>query len=119
MSTACVPNIGPRQRRLRIGFGVALGAITLVVTLGVFGASRPWRLVVFFPAMMSAVGILQARAHTCVALAHRGTRDLDHGIEAVDDAAVLATMRRQAADVLRTATIVAAVFTAIVVALPS
>jgi hypothetical protein len=76
--TACI-NIGPAERRKRwvagaVGFGLALLGFAL---LGLAEVARPWRLVLFIPAWIGALGVLQARTGTCVALARRGTRNLD------------------------------------------
>jgi hypothetical protein len=64
------------------------------------------------------VGILQARAHTCVALASRGIRDMDDGPEEIGDAAELAAVRAQARRVLVWSLIGAVLLTAGAMALP-
>ncbi len=63
---ACVANIGPRERRRRLRFGVAmLGAGTAgEVLLLVFGAARPWRLFLLLPFAAGASGVFQAREKT-------------------------------------------------------
>src|SRR6476620_2665089 len=97
-TTACVANIGPRGReqRLRnrmiwraIGTGAA-GSLALV------GLPRWLRLGLFGPFALGAFGVFQAYEQTCVALAARGTRDLDSGQEQVDDPAATRQIKRQA-----------------------
>jgi hypothetical protein len=46
------------------------------------------------------LGIFQARARTCIALAAQGARNLDAGAEAVEDAAELEASRAEARRVL-------------------
>lgn len=61
-----VPNIGPRgqEQRLRLGV-VALAAAALLagVVFGL-GAPRVWRLVLFPPLWIAALGFFQARDKT-------------------------------------------------------
>ena len=65
-TVACIPNIGPAGRRRRLIWGaVALGASVLFATaLAVRGADRRWRLVVFLPVWIAALGVFQAREKT-------------------------------------------------------
>jgi hypothetical protein len=117
---ACIPNIGPTQRRKRVRMGLAALALA-VATAGVLlsaGAPRPFRLVVFVPALAAALGLLQARAQTCVALAAQGRRDLDGGAEAITDPAELRDVRAQARTVNLQAGLLAAATTALLVAWP-
>ncbi len=56
------PNIGPegRRRRLRMGlvsFGVA---VLLAIVISALGAPRGWRLTLFVPLWIGALGIFQA-----------------------------------------------------------
>ena len=65
-TVACIPNIGPQGRRRRFIWGAAaLGASVLVAAaLAVSGVDRRWRLVVFLPLWIAALGVLQAREKT-------------------------------------------------------
>lgn len=66
IGAVCIANIGPRERRKRMRFGVALlvvGAGLAVVLVGL-QADRLWRLVLFLPFWLGAVGVLQAREKT-------------------------------------------------------
>ena len=59
-------NIGPRgqQRRLRLGIVVLVATALLAGVLFGVGAPRAWRLVLFLPLWIAALGIFQARAGT-------------------------------------------------------
>jgi|HubBroStandDraft_6_1064221.scaffolds.fasta_scaffold47454_2 hypothetical protein len=116
----CIPNIGPHEREMRIRVGVsflAAGAILAAILL-IMAVSRPWRLVVFFPLWIGAIGVFQAREKTCVALVARGQRNMDAGAEPVRDPAELEQLRAQARSVHVRSLVVAAVLSAIVVAAP-
>jgi hypothetical protein len=65
-AAACIPNIGPGQRRNRVRTGLfaALATLLLVLVLLLTGAPRPVRLVLFLPLLVSAYGFFQARAKT-------------------------------------------------------
>jgi hypothetical protein len=61
-----VANIGPRERRKRrllgvVSLTIAMAAAFVLVS---FGASRWWRVVLFFPLWMAGLGLLQAREKT-------------------------------------------------------
>jgi len=111
---ACVANIGAAERRQRLLIGVVAALVcTLVSVLFVLdGAARGWRLSLFLPWWMSALGILQARARTCVALAARGQRQVGGAPEALP-AADVAQVQRQARSVFFQSFVVAAVITAL------
>ncbi len=103
MAEAYVPgvcNIGPAEtaRRRRAGERGALVAGLLLVLLRVTGAARAWRLVVFFPAAVSASGYLQAVRHFCANFGWRGVFNFGAvgSVEQVADEAARAEDRRQA-----------------------
>jgi hypothetical protein len=78
-ATVCRPNISRagRIRRTRIGYGmVGFGLVLFAVTLGLHAA---WwaRALVFLPAMMAAITLLQVSRNTCVAHAAKGTFEHD------------------------------------------
>ena len=62
----CVANIGPRERRQRLVFGLqAMGVgLVMAVTLITLHVDIWWRLVVFLPFSAGASGYLQARDKT-------------------------------------------------------
>ena len=65
-TVACIPNIGPNERRKRFIWGViTLGVSVLVVAgLALGGADKRWRVVVFLPLWLAGLGVLQAREKT-------------------------------------------------------
>ena len=57
----CLPNIGPRERRKRLKLGaVALAAAVILAVI----LPRTWRVVLFFPLWLAALGFFQARDKT-------------------------------------------------------
>ena len=119
--SVCIPNIGPRERRRRLIVGAVMFAIAVAVTAGLLlaGAPRAWRLFVLFPAWVGALGVMQVKEKTCVALAARGLRNLDSGDEKIVDAIELDHVRAQSRKVHMQSAIVALVVTALVLALPA
>src|SRR5688500_12395910 len=117
---ACIPNIGPRERRRRLVMGVVIAGLTvaLLAWLVTAGAPRVWRLLVFVPAWIAALDVLQVRAKTCVLLAAKGVRNMDAGNEAIGDAAELTAVRAQARAVHVQSLVAAAVATAAAMAVP-
>ena len=59
-------NIGPRERRKRLLMGAGALAAGGLIALGMIaaGAPRAWRIGLFFPLWMGALGIFQAREKT-------------------------------------------------------
>ena len=114
-------NLGPRERRKRR----LLGIVSLTVAVGVafvlvaFGAPRWSRLVVFFPLWMAGLGLLQARAQTCIALAARGVCNMDAGEKPVTDNALASRLREKAAAVHKRSLLVAAAITVVVLLFPT
>lgn len=96
------PNIGPRGRAVRLGAGailLALGGLAGFF-LAAIDAPLPLRACVFIPLFIGGLGLFQARAGTCVALAARGRRDLGRGEEPVADAGEASASRREARKIL-------------------
>ena len=62
----CIMNIGPRERRKRLRFGVLALAIGLGAFAALFltGASLWWRLALFLPFASAGAGYFQARDKT-------------------------------------------------------
>ena len=113
-------NIGPSGRRGRVIGGlvllvVGLAAATLLV---VGGADRGARLVVFAPFLGAAIGLLQARDHTCVMLAARNQCEIERGLDAVADPWLAGQLRRQAREVLLESLVMATFLTGLVLLLP-
>jgi len=61
-----IENIGPRESRKRIFFGIAVLILTIFVMIIEIniGLNRFWRLPLFFPFMMASLGFFQAREKT-------------------------------------------------------
>ena len=63
---ACIINIGPRQRRRRLRWGI--GALVLSGLLAAFlitaGVPRAARLILLLPFWIGALGVFQARGKT-------------------------------------------------------
>jgi hypothetical protein len=115
-------NIGVAGRRQRLLYGaisLALGiAAAALLVSGVGGVSRGARLLLFLPFLGAALGLMQARDHTCVRLAARGQRDLDRGSEVVADPWLLNQLKRQAREVIVEAVLAAALLTGIALLIP-
>jgi hypothetical protein len=108
-------NIGAREIRLRRLMGLAsAGAAALLgfVLIG-YEAPRWWRLIIFLPLWMAGLGLLQAREKTWLALAARGTCNLDYGEQAVTNADEREGLKRQARSIHRRALTIAVVLTAV------
>ena len=65
-AAACMANIGPRERRKRRNAGIIFFAVALVILAALLagGAARPWRLLLFLPFWVAALGYFQAREKT-------------------------------------------------------
>ena len=63
-----VCNIGPAEikKRMQAGWGGLIATAALWALFIWFSVAPAWRLLLFFPAMMSATGFLQAYMHFCV-----------------------------------------------------
>lgn len=63
---ACIPNIGPRERRRRLQAGMVGLAVALMglAVLMIVGVGRVWRLVLVVPFWAAALGVFQARDKT-------------------------------------------------------
>ena len=94
---SCTPNIGPAERRKRLVMGVAGSSVCTLATVLLIldGAPRPWRLILALPWWTACLGIFQARAQVCVALAARGVQNLD-GRQVAQPATELGAVRREA-----------------------
>ncbi len=62
----CIANIGPRQRAMRMRFGVATLLVGLLIAGGLawIGVAGPWRLFVMLPFWAGATGVFQAQEKT-------------------------------------------------------
>ncbi len=117
---ACVANIGARERRQRLTFGVLASAVALAGLAAeiALGAGRWWRAPLGLLAYGGATGWYQWRDQTCVALAARDARSFGGTVEPIRDPAELARVHLQARGVRRKAAIAALAFTVVALLLP-
>jgi hypothetical protein len=101
--------------------GVAALAAGAGVAFALVASGAPWwtRAVVFFPVWLAALGLLQAREQTCVALAARGVCNMDDGEVPIEDESAARELRDKARRINRRAIIVAAIVTLVALAFPS
>ncbi len=114
-------NIGPRERRKRRVMGVAALGAGAALAFALVVSAAPWwsRVVVFFPVWLAALGLLQAREQTCVALAARGVCNMDAGEAPIEDESAARALREKARRINRRAMLVAAIVTLVALAFPS
>jgi hypothetical protein len=81
-----VCNIGPAeiQGRRRVGWIGLIAAILLWIAFFLFRVPAIWRLTLFFPAVVSAVGFLQAAMHFCAAFGVLGVMNFGPRIGETD-----------------------------------
>jgi hypothetical protein len=106
-----IANIGPRgqQRRRMLGFVSLAAGLLLIIMLNQVDTAPGWGLIAFLPFWGSALGVLEARERTCVALAARGSRDLDDGEMPVVHSAEREKLRQQARRIQAAAVVVGVV----------
>jgi hypothetical protein len=82
-----VCNIGPKEisLRRRVGWIGLLVSVILFILLYIILSNPLFRLIIFFPAALSAIGFLQAHFHFCSGYAQRGIFNFEdvgktHGI---------------------------------------
>jgi fatty acid desaturase len=61
-----IRNIGPKESRKRLAFGVVVFILTVfvLVIMIIAGISRWWRLFLFIPFLMASIGFFQHREKT-------------------------------------------------------
>ena len=120
MASTCIPNIGPRERRRRLIGGLVslLVSAALMVALVTGHAARGWRVAAFVPLLFTLIAFLQVQQKTCIALAGRNERNLDRGIERLEEGAELQAIKAQAKRVVLGALVAAAAITAVFVIVP-
>jgi hypothetical protein len=113
--SARIANIGTRERRKRLIWGIVASGVGVVIAalLVMIRAPLIWRLPLFLLFYVGALGIFQARDKTCVKLAARGQRDMDNGPQQISVAAELERVQRQARVVYVKSAITAAILTAL------
>jgi hypothetical protein len=95
-----VCNIGKSEieRRKQAGWIGLIATVSLYSLFVYLDVSRIWRLVIFIPAVMAAVGFLQARMHFCAYFGMRGVFNFEEigKTDAVDQAEFRAKDRGKA-----------------------
>lgn len=109
-----VPNITEAGRRRRQVLGLGAGAITLLMLAAAWSGRPPMavRALVFVPACISALGLLQARRQTCVVRAIEGRREQDGGGAVDAQPGAAHASRRVAAGIVRDVILVGLLATA-------
>jgi hypothetical protein len=117
---ACIPNIGPheRKKRLLIGSVILAAAAVIAASLAFSPIDKAWRLLAFVPFWAGATSLFQVYEKTCVALASRGVKNLDTAEERITDSEELRQVKRQARRVRLEGLAVAALLTVVVLAIP-
>ena len=111
-----VCNIGKEEIRMRWMTGWIGFAITIALWLGFIlnSSSASWRLLLFVPAYVSAIGLLQASMHFCVAFGAKGLFNFNPEVgkvETVDQAEFRAKDKAKAIQIMLMAGLVAAAVT--------
>lgn len=106
---ACRPNISGagRRRRLRVGYIAIVLSLALLALFIARGSAWYLRALVFLPAGLAAVSLLQVRRNTCIARAAEGTfehEDFSRTPAPDDD---VAASRRVAAGIRRDSLLIA------------
>jgi len=106
---ACRPNISGagRRRRLRIGYIATLVSLGLLALFIARGSAWYLRALVFVPAGLAAVSLLQVRRNTCIARAAEGTFEHDDFSRTPAPADDVAASRRVAAGIRRDSLLIA------------
>jgi hypothetical protein len=101
--------------------GIAALAAGAGLAFALVASGVPWwtRAVVFFPVWLAALGLLQAREQTCVALAARGVCNMDDGEVPIEDESAARELRDKARRINHRAMLVAALVTLVALAFPS
>jgi hypothetical protein len=113
-------NIGPREQRKRRLLGIVALTIGtgLAFVLVTTNAPRWSRAIVFLPIWIAGLGLIQAREKTCIALAARGTCNMDTGEETLQDQNLMNKLRDKARRINRRAVITAIAITLLTLAFP-
>jgi len=93
-------------------------SVALMAMLLTRDAPRGWRVAAFVPLLVTAIGFLQVQQKTCIALAGRNERNLDHGVERLAEGPELRAIKAQARRVTLGALVAAAAITAVFVMVP-
>ncbi|MCZ7381016.1 MAG: hypothetical protein O8C64_05535 [Candidatus Methanoperedens sp.] len=99
-----VCNIGRSEIKMRKLAGWVGLVITIILygSLVYFGVPRIWRLIIFIPSAMAAIGFLQARMHFCANFGMRGIFNFGEigNKDTVEQAEFRAADRRKAMQII-------------------
>jgi len=93
-------------------------SVAFMATLVTRDAAHGWRVAAFVPLLFTLIAFLQVQQKTCIALAGRNERNLDHGVERVEEGRELRAIKAQARRVVLGALVAAAAITAVFVLVP-
>lgn len=112
MTNSC-PNIGKKQKQMRLMMGMFPLFFTLVMMFWISIASddRSMRFLIFIPLMATAIPYFQVRASTCVFNSFAGIKNMDDGNKAVTDSSELSKQRKTAIVVLLQSILLSALLT--------
>ncbi|MFN2491546.1 MAG: hypothetical protein ABR501_01505 [Pyrinomonadaceae bacterium] len=120
MASSSVINIGPGEQRKRrvLGFVALTVGVAAAFTLVIYDAPRWTCLINFFPIWTARLGLMQAKEKICIALAARGTCNMDWGETPIVDGDLIKQLRARAKQINRRALITAAVITLVAYVFP-
>ena len=109
-------NLADRGVRWRRTMGIIWLVISLVAagSMILLNAGRAWRLVLVVPFALAAVGFVQARERTCVALGMAGKRENPDGTYADVPAAECPAINRKVTSIIVRVVLIAVAATAVV-----
>jgi hypothetical protein len=90
----------------------------MAFVLVIHDAPRWMRLIIFFPIWIAGLCLMQAREKICIALAARGTCNMDAGETNLVDSDLIRQLRAKARQINRRALITAAVITLLALVFP-
>ncbi len=112
---ANLENIGPAERQKRVIVGVIASAVALflIVTFSAQDTPHFFRVLVFLPLFIAALGFFQAGQKTCALFAERGMQNLGTGYAKVEDPKLATRLRLQGRSILVKSAAVAIAATAL------
>jgi hypothetical protein len=114
-------NIGPKESFRRMIFGIFMLILTIGILLIMMAADITvwWRLPLFIPYTMAALGIVQSRQRTCVALASQGACNFDQGDEPIEDDELKAALKAKSRKINLQSMMIGVILTVLSLTLPA
>lgn len=115
-TSACIANIGPRQRRMRVFLGLIVHTIAILTATAFihYHVSPWWKASLFIPFFIGFLGLIQAQKKVCVIFANRGTRNMDSGSEPIEDENISHAIQKKARGIY-IISLISAIFMTIVI----